>query len=112
MPGPAPGNAVLAQNILVCCLRPAANTAGWMRATAHYWTAGLMGWPESCNIVISEYYGLHNIVLRITPPSPWVAWPDLESEQRFQQNPERGEYFIFCEHMLLEYVYFWVLNFA
>ena len=43
MPGPAPGNAVLAQNILVCCLRPAANTAGWMRATAHYWTAGLMG---------------------------------------------------------------------
>lgn len=66
------------KHISLCCLRPAANTAGWMRATAHYWTAGLMGWPESCNIVISEYYGLHNIVLRITPLSPWVApWPDL-----------------------------------
>ena len=83
MPRPAPGNAVLAQNILVCCWRPAANTAGWMRARAHYWTAGLMGWPESCNIVISEYYGLHNIVLRITP-SPWVAlaWPHLDGASK------------------------------
>ena len=67
-----------------------------------------MGWPASCNIVISEYYGLPNIVLRITPSPPWVAWPESKrASDSFNRIPSRVNISFFVS-MLLEYdVYFY-----